>query len=349
MDRYNNNPCPSSFLEIKGKHMFDLPKNRIKILDHPTLFQRLDRLSLELSHTSGIWMKRDDLMELGLGGNKVRSLEFWLGQALQDKNDIILAAGEPVSNLCRLSAAACCRYNMECLLIHNASEPVETDNSSGNSLLNRMMDVPRIWCGDIEDIERTAFTKKHAEKLKKQGKKPYIIGDPILGAMGYVVCAQEIFQQTREKNVDIKHLFISASSGPTEIGLVWGFCALNVDIHVHLITVEYKAKEFWPIADKIFQGLSDELGFIPKKSMHEMTTFYEEYMGEGHGKPTSSCILAAKKLASLEGIFVETTYNAKVLDGMIALLHNGSIPKHETVCYLNTGGIPALFSQNENF
>ena len=37
-----------------------------------------------------LFIKRDDLMEIGLGGNKLRSLEFWLGAALRERADIVL-------------------------------------------------------------------------------------------------------------------------------------------------------------------------------------------------------------------------------------------------------------------
>lgn len=57
-------------------------------------------------------IKRDDMTGLGPGGNKVRSLEFLLGDALSQNSGVVLAAGPAQSNLCALTAAACARVGL---------------------------------------------------------------------------------------------------------------------------------------------------------------------------------------------------------------------------------------------
>ncbi|MBW8792031.1 MAG: D-cysteine desulfhydrase family protein, partial [Rhizobium leguminosarum] len=57
---------------------------RVRLMQGPTPIQRLSRLTQVLGGPQkgvSIWVKRDDLMELGDGGNKLRKLEFLLGQA----------------------------------------------------------------------------------------------------------------------------------------------------------------------------------------------------------------------------------------------------------------------------
>jgi D-cysteine desulfhydrase/L-cysteate sulfo-lyase len=81
-----------------------LREPRYDLVKMPTPLQRLSGFERKLGR-SGLYAKRDDLMEIGLGGNKLRSLEFWLGAALQQRADIVLVAGgrRPI---CRLTAAA---------------------------------------------------------------------------------------------------------------------------------------------------------------------------------------------------------------------------------------------------
>ncbi len=61
---------------------------RIRLMEEMTPLERLNNVSSKLNH-SGIWIKRDDMMSIGLGGNKIRSLEFWLGEAVQQGADTI--------------------------------------------------------------------------------------------------------------------------------------------------------------------------------------------------------------------------------------------------------------------
>ena len=81
-------------------------------------------------------IKRDDMTGLGPGGNKVRSLEFLLGDALSQNSGVVLAAGPAQSNLCALTAAACARVGLPCELVLNSSEP---ERKEGNLLLAQIL------------------------------------------------------------------------------------------------------------------------------------------------------------------------------------------------------------------
>ena len=102
----------------------------------PGLGQAIDR---------PLFLKRDDVMSLGMGGNKVRSLEFWLGEALAQGCDTVLVGGLPPSNLCRLTAAACVRAGLSCIVVHNAPPPAPDSVPQGNALLNRLMGVQTLY------------------------------------------------------------------------------------------------------------------------------------------------------------------------------------------------------------
>lgn len=319
---------------------------RVGLSDFPTPLEPLDNLSRQLGGRNQIYMKRDDLMGLGTGGNKLRSLEFWLADGISKGADLFLVAGLPQSNLCRLTAAACCRLGLECHIIHNAEDGCDL---TGNQLLNNIMGVKRIFCGQVDEYRRGDFVLEYAQKMKAGGRTPYIVGDQTLGAMGYVAAAKELAEQLEQAEGNIRHIFISASAGPTETGLLFGLCLLNCRYRLHMVSVEYEQGQFWQIADDIFEKLAVKLKVKPALDPRDVGIFYGNYLGGGYARPTPGCINAVRRLASAEGIFMETTYNAKVLEAMLDMVEKQQIPPGEGVCLINTGGTAALFAQGEYF
>ena len=83
-----------------------LPRKLLCSFETPV--ERLYRLEEELN-AGPVYIKRDDLNGLGPGGNKVRPLEYLLGEAMERRCDTIIASGMENSNLCSIAAAACCR------------------------------------------------------------------------------------------------------------------------------------------------------------------------------------------------------------------------------------------------
>lgn len=318
---------------------------RIRLLEGPTPLQHVKNIGKTIGHDN-LYIKREDLMTIGMGGNKIRSLEFWLGDAVAKDSDIVLVAGMPPSNLCRLTAAAAASINMRCIIFHNAIKPDEYD---GNMLLNKLMGTETVYCGLISEEERYQQMYSYAEDLKRQGHRPYIIADPVVGALGYVSSALELVQQAEEKNIDLKHIFICSSAGPTEAGLLYGLSLFGKSFKVHFVSVEYDEHTFRGILGEIYDGLCKKLDLVPPGKIDDIGVFYDDYLGDGYAKPTDECIEAVKLLAQKEAIFIETTYNAKVYTGMFDLIKCGIIDPEEAVCCYHTGGTPVLFSQNKLF
>ena len=123
---------------------------RIDLLDGPTPLQRMTRVEAHTSHQS-LWVKRDDFMTLGLGGNKLRSLEYWIAEAARDSCDILVVAGAPESNQCRLTAATAAKLGMDCLILHGGNPPA---NEVGNLMLNRLLGAEIRFLGPVDEAER---------------------------------------------------------------------------------------------------------------------------------------------------------------------------------------------------
>ncbi len=318
---------------------------RVRLLHHVTPLERLARLEAEKNH-SGIYAKRDDCMPLGLGGNKVRSLEFWMGQALAEKCDVVVVAGAKESNQCRLTAAAAAKLGLKCHILHSSDEPADWD---GNLLLNDLLGSDIRFLGPVSEEERGEIARHEMKRLASEGHRPYLVGDPVLGALGYVVAALELHHQADAMEADLLHVVLPGSMGPTEAGFLFGMAMLGAPFFVHLVSVEYGKTELLRRIEAIFEGVEKKLGFSPSVDFRDFMTIYEEYLGDGYGKVTPASLEGGRLLASIEGIFLENTYTSKTFAGMMDLLGRGAISRNEAVCFLHTGGIPALFGQSVLF
>ncbi|CAM5218895.1 D-cysteine desulfhydrase [Bosea thiooxidans] len=165
----------------------------------------------------GLWIKRDDVMSLGLGGNKVRSLEYWLGEAATTGGDMLVVAGAPASNQCRLVAAAGARMGIETLVLYAGDEPGAL---GGNAMLTRLFGARIRWLGPVTEVERGRRAAQVVEELRAHGRRPYLIGNPVVAALGYVRAAQELAEQVGA--LDLRHVLLPGSFGPASPANVAG-------------------------------------------------------------------------------------------------------------------------------
>ncbi len=322
---------------------------RVNLGIWPTPLQKLDRLGEQLKHKQ-FYIKRDDLSGLGQGGNKTRSLEFLLGDAVKSGADIILTAGGLQSNLCSLTAGACCKLGLDCLLVHNDDRPQKLE---GNMLLNCVFGAESVFVGKTDEHTRTCEMEKLADKMRREGRNPYIIhngASTSLGALGYVNAAFELYAQIKAKDLNIKHVGIVGAMGGTASGFVLGAALLGHPFHVHVISVEYPK----PVLEKLMSGLIEGAagitksvqGLQPQVSPDKVTTIYDEYLGEGYAVPTEQSRQALFTLAQTEAILLEDVYTSKSFGGFLDLIKKGIIPSDEGACYIHTGGLASLFAQD---
>ena len=195
-----------------------LPK--IKLGVYPTPFYRLENISR--IYNKDIWIKRDDLCGVALGGNKVRKLEYLLADAQKQGCDTVFTTGGAQSNHAMLTAACAARLGMRCTLI--LKKRGVTDHK-GNLILDDIFNaqVEFMDTDSYEDIY--AEMRKRCEVLASEGHKGYIIpvgGSTALGAVGYAECVREMAEQAKESGIEISHVASATGSGGTTAGLVLG-------------------------------------------------------------------------------------------------------------------------------
>jgi len=313
---------------------------RVDLLGGPTPFQPMKRVEAATGHRS-LWAKRDDVATLGLGGNKLRSLEYWVAEAGRQGADILVVAGAPESNQCRLTAAAAARLGLDCLILHGGDPPT---SEVGNLMLNRLLGAEIRFLGPVDEATRARLARAAADQLAAAGRRPYLIGDPAIGALGYARAAEELARQARSAGVALRHVVLPGSMGTTEAGFLYGCALLDLDLTVHLVSVEYPADELEARIAAIVEQVAGTAG-VPAGDWRRRLRIHMDQLGPGYGRATPESVAAVRTCASLEGFFLEHTYTAKTFAGLLRMLADGGIPADEPACFVHTGGVPALFGQ----
>ena len=313
----------------------------------PTPLEPLDRLSHYLAGPR-IWVKRDDLTGLGLGGNKLRKLDVVLRAALDDGADTLVSGGVVQSNSQRLVAAAAAKLGLDCHLAvyHGRVEaPSAEYEYSGNALLNKLFgatlhDVP--WTG-----ERNAAIAKLAETLKGEGRRPYLVPYGVsngLGALGYASTIVELAEQTREQDFAPSAIVHCTGSGGTQAGLVVGASLVLPETDVVGIDIDAEPER---VRDEVVR-LSREAAALLGADVDEAgVEVVPGHAGPAYGVPHDATLDAMALAGRLEALVLDPVYTGKALAGLIALVEEGRWSRGEHVVFIHTGGTPAVFAYGD--
>ncbi|HWJ36929.1 MAG TPA: D-cysteine desulfhydrase family protein [Steroidobacteraceae bacterium] len=320
----------------------DLP--RLRLAQLPTPLEDAHRLTKALGGPR-ILLKRDDLTGVGLGGNKVRKLEYVIGRAIAEGVDSLVVSGGFQSNLARIAAAIGNRLGLEVVLVLGG-EPDEPRLPVGNLLLDRLHGVtihtvdtsPRWDFGTaIEDV---------AEGLRRKGRHPFVVplgGSGPEGMAGYVNATEELLNQLEELKQEPSRLYVAVGSGGTFSGLVLGALNQHASYQVIGISVSRTREYLLEQIPAAASGAAEALGLELRPTAEDLH-MDDEYIGAGYGAMTEGCRDAISLVARTEGVMLDPVYSGKAMHGLIDHIRTGKIGSHETVIFLHTGGWPALFA-----
>ncbi|MCP4721175.1 MAG: D-cysteine desulfhydrase family protein [Desulfobacteraceae bacterium] len=322
-----------------------LPK--FNLAQFPTPIHYLETLTKTCQGPS-IYMKRDDLTSLGMGGNKTRKLEFLIGQALADGADTLVTAGGIQSNHCRLTAAAACKAGLACDLVLNGTEPKVPN---GNLLLDMIFKARVHYC-DREN--RDPQLLQVADDLAARGKTPFVIpvgGSNAIGSVGYVNAMVELGEQLRSMDLKPDAIVFASSSGGTQAGLSLGAKLTGFSGEILGISIDQtKTGEdsFLPVLEKIANETAQRIG-IDMALTETDFSLNCDYLGAGYAQPGELEFNAIKALAQKEGILLGPVYTARAMGGLLDLIQREVFTKDQSVLFWHTGGTPELFAWADRF
>ncbi len=316
--------------------------SKIALASLPTPLQGADRLSNALGGPE-IWFKRDDLTGFGLGGNKIRKLEYLAADALAQGADTLITGGGPQSNHVRASMAVAAHLGLKGVAVFYGSSPSE---KQGSLLLDELMGADIIFSNNPDRSQLDARIIEESVRLKAEGHRPYVIGrggaSP-LGCVGYVEASAEILSQLSALNLQPDYLFCATGSCGTQAGLLVGSKWLQLDYRLCGITVSRRQDECLTRIEKLASETAELLNLKTKPSAADIEV-NDNYIGQGYGIPTPECIEAIRLVARTEGIFLDPVYTGKAMAGLIDLIKKKEIGTSKTVLFLHSGGWPALFA-----
>ncbi|MBA4602573.1 1-aminocyclopropane-1-carboxylate deaminase/D-cysteine desulfhydrase [Thermoactinomyces mirandus] len=320
---------------------------RFPIIGGMTPIQPLPRLARLLGIKS-LWIKRDDLTGLAFGGNKLRKLEYLIGEALEEGCDLVLTGGSPQSNHARLTTAVANKAGLEIWLFFAGSK---MGLQQGNLLLNQIMGAEMTLTGVYGSKALLRVMEEKADEARKAGRKPYVIpvgGSTPAGDYGYFRAWQELEKQCGSCQLaPFDEIYVAVGTGGTLAGLLAGILLHSQETDLMGISV-WKKRE--PLQSDIHTCTTHLLKWMGEGevtvSMDKIKLF-DQYIGKKYGVPSQSGNEAIRLLAQTEGIFVDPVYTGKALAGLINRARQGLL-KEKHVLFWHTGGTPALFTHHES-
>lgn len=311
----------------------------------PTLLEEMPRLRAALgSRAPRLLIKRDDLTGLALGGNKVRHLEFRLADIREKRADTLLISNRAQSNHIRLHAALAARFglDMAVLLVPDGRESRVT----GNLLLDHILGARVIPASssDPHVVER-----EHAAllaRLHAEGRRVYDVSrdsfSRLAGTISYLQAAVELLGQLARLNVDTDHIFMAA--GKSVAGLALAGKILGAAYRVHPVSMGAGRD----VAEAQICGLANAaaayLGVATRLTPADISV-HDEYAKAAAVTPAvrEALLLAART----EGLLLDPVYTARVMAVLIDHIRCGRLMDNETVVFVHSGGLPALFAYSD--
>ena len=297
-----------------------------------------------------ILIKRDDLTVLGLGGNKARKLEYLVADARAQGATTLITTGAVQSNHARMTAAAACVAGMRCVLVLTATSgnpPI-----AGNLLLDTLYGAtirlvpsidPMLAVGQDEAVVAAVV----AEELDA-GRVPYVIpvgGSSGIGVCGYIGGTVELVEQLRDSGITPSRLYYASGSRGTQAGLTLGAKLCGAPYEVYGVAVSAGEPEKIERAKRIANEAAALLQLPERLELGDLITD-QSFIGEGYGIPTREALEAIALFARSEAILLDPCYTSKAAAAMLQHVRTGALAPDQTIVFLHTGGVPALFTES---
>ncbi|MCW2631357.1 MAG: 1-aminocyclopropane-carboxylate deaminase [Pseudonocardia sp.] len=313
-----------------------LAQPRVRLGTFPTPLQPAPRLSAEAGVE--IWLKRDDLTGLGLGGNKVRGLEYLLADAERHGCDCLVTGGGAQSNWAMLAALGARMHGMDTVLVCYG-DPVPP---TGNMVLAELAGAEVRFTGDPDRESVNRGVQEVAAELRANGRKAYPLGRggaTAVGALGYVAASMELATQLRDIGIMPTELWLATGSCGTQAGLRAGAHWLQLPYEVVGVTV---SRPVWECAARIDRIADEATVLIGASAVGSCPVVVGGQLGPAYGRRSEAGDAAARLVARTEGVFLDPVFAAKAMAGLLAAARAGTVTG--PLVFLVTGGAPTLFS-----
>jgi D-cysteine desulfhydrase family pyridoxal phosphate-dependent enzyme len=300
-----------------------------------------------------LYVKRDDLTGLGMGGNKARKLEYLCADALAQGARSLITVGAAQSNHCRMTAAAGARLGLQVHLVLSGERP---DRPTGNQLLSEMFGAHLHYTGTPSSHwgELEIYREELEQQLIEDGLAPYSIpvgGSTAIGSLGYLRAFIELMEQCDAMAIEPAAVVFTTSSGGTHAGLLAGKAHWRAQ-HPDRTTPDLIGVA---VAKGVASGRPDvammatqalALARCNGEVKPADVLIESDWMGHDYAVPTAEADAAILWAARTGGWVLDRVYSGKGFAAVLGMAQAGRWEAGEAVVFVHTGGVPAVFSEH---
>jgi len=309
----------------------------ISFANLPTNIEKLERLSNELG--KNIYIKRDDQTGIEISGNKIRKLEFAVGEAISNGCDYLITCGGIQSNHARATAAVAAKLGLGAYLVLRGSRDNDIE---GNYFLNKMLGakIKFVTSEEYKD-NRAEIMNDIRSQLKKKGHKAYIIPEGAsngVGSLGYYRAMEEILEQEKNMGIKFDAIAMAVGSGGTYAGLYYGNHINKNPATIYGFNVTANREHFQIVVEDLLKEISKYTGkeiSVQRKDID----IIDGYVGLGYALSQSKEIDFIHHLARLEGLILDPVYTGKAMFGLVEEIKKGRLDEHNNILFIHTGGL----------
>lgn len=320
---------------------------RVSLIVRPTPITEAPNLARTLNGGKPggprIFIKRDDLTSLGLGGNKLRNLEFRLARTMAENPDTVIVGLDLQSNSARQTVAACNKLGLKTILVLEGRKP---NVIQGNLLMDYLLGADVHFAATR--AEQRQMLDGLADKVRSEGGRPHILNDnpmfDIASAAAYLETTLEVLEQLDAEGLSPSCFYMS-SSGKGQAGIVLAQRLTGLGFRMHGVTAtnEYHLPSRTAgIANETAQALGLDLRITEEEIVN-----FGDFVGAGYGIPSDAGVEAVKIFARAEGIILDPIYTGKAAAGLVAHVREGRFGPDDVLVFVHTGGTPANFTWSD--
>ena len=300
----------------------------------PTPLHRAARMEAALG-SGPIWVKRDDLTGFGVAGNKARTLEFLIGDALARGADTLVVTGSQHSNFCAAAALAARVAGLACTVLYCGSRPA---NPPATVRLAEAADAALRFDDTLDRADLDAAVGRLAAQLRADGHRPYPVprgGATAVGAVGYACAARELADQCTRAQIGDCTVVVPTGSGATQAGLLAGRAGAAVALRIVGASVSRPVAAMRSDIVALARDCARLLGDTGHRLPQPDDVDVRDAIGPGFGVASADDRLSAQTALTSAGLLLDDAYGAKAMTVLRALAGETDRP----LVLWQTGGV----------
>lgn len=306
-----------------------------KLATLPTPLSDAPRLARTLGLSGSLLLKRDDLIGFAVAGNKARTLEPLVEEALASNATTLVTGGSVGSNFCQGAAAAAAWAGLHCVLV-----VAGTESKHPNLAAAKAWGAQVEWTGEPDRNSVDSGIERTAEQLRAAGQRPYVCprgGANAIGAMGFYNAAFELHQQLSQRHISGSvRIVLGTGSGGTLAGLVAGNVSLKRLWRITGASVSRPRDETIRRVQSLAQEVAD---LTDDSTIGPDDIDIVDARGAGHGIASARESRWSNLALQASGIILDPVYTAKALGALPEILGESAEDPALTTIFWHTGGL----------